>query len=208
MRSLGRSAAAVVVGCLLVSGCSSGEPDQASTSLPPESSSSTPATTVVPTTSSSTPSPSPTVTPTSAKPTKPTLPAANRQDTTAGARATAVYWLKTLGYAFDSGDTKPMRAISFPDCQACANYGDAIDDVIRMGGKITTLHKFRPLTSTVIHASRSTASVAVSYLTGQSRVHYPHKKDQTSDRSVKLRSKMVLTWTSHGWKVNDLYTTD
>ncbi len=135
-RNLGQSAVTVLLCCLVASGCSHDNPD-----APPDSSSRTATTTVVPTTPSSTASPSPTATPISAQPTKPTLPAANRQDTAAGARATAVYWLRTLGYAFDSGDTKPMRAISFPNCQACANYGDAIDDVIRMGGK-TTLHEF------------------------------------------------------------------
>ncbi len=204
------SAASALAGCLLVPGCSSTGLDQASTALPPDSSSSTLASTVAPTTPTSPVSPSPTATPsptpTRPKPPKPAVPAANRQDTAAGARATAVYWIEALGYAFATGDTKPMRAISFSNCQSCRNYGGDIDELVRMGGVITAVHPFKLERSAVERASKSTATIAVRYLTGQSHVHIPHKLDKTGAAPGQVRGEIDLTWTSGGWKVNDLYT--
>jgi hypothetical protein len=99
-----------------------------------------------------------------------------------------------------------MRAISFSDCKTCANYGDEIDEIIRKGGTITAIHPFKPEASSVERASRSTASINVRYLTGQSRIHIPHEVDKTGVAPGQVRGEIDLTWTSHGWKVNDLYT--
>lgn len=129
----------------------------------------------------------------------------NKHDTPAGAQATAVYWLRALGHGFDTLDSKPMRAIAFSTCQVCANYGDAIDDVAARGGRTTTLHPFRPIHVTVERASKSTATVLVTFRTGQSLVHIANEKDRTSDHSTTVRGKVFLTWTVHGWRVNDLY---
>ncbi len=193
------------MGCLLVSGCNSGGPDQASTSLPPDSSSSTPASAAGPTTPSSPVSPAPSATPTQSPPAKPAVPAANKHDTPAGAQATAVYWIEALGYAFATGDTKPMRAISFSNCKTCVNFADPIDEIVRQGGSITAVHPFRPEASSIVRASEANASIAVRYLTGQSHVHIPRKVDRTGHTPVEVRAKVALTWASRGWKVNELY---
>ncbi len=184
--------------CLALSACNSGHADQAARSSPPKPSSLNSRTTA-PTVPSSTG-----LSPTALKPEPPRLPAVNEHDTASGARATAVYWLRALGYAFDTLDTTPMRAIAFSNCQACANYGDAIDDVADKHGRMTTLHPFRPVHATVERASKATASVLVTFRTGQSLIHIPREKDQTTDRSTTVRGKVFLTWTVHGWKVNDL----
>ncbi|MBO0884065.1 MAG: hypothetical protein J2P17_27780, partial [Mycobacterium sp.] len=64
---------------------------------------------------------------------------------------------------------------------------------------------FKPEASSIERASKANASIAVRYLTGQSHVHIPHKVDRTGHSPVEVRAKVALTWTSRGWKVNDLY---
>ncbi|NVM97032.1 hypothetical protein G6034_19410 [Arthrobacter sp. AETb3-4] len=50
----------------------------------------------------------------------PVLPAKAREFSKAGLEAFATYWYSTLGYAFETGDSKPMMAISDPACKTCA----------------------------------------------------------------------------------------
>ena len=117
MASIGVIAAAA----LALSGCNSGsDPNNAGTTSPSASP-----------TNSSTPSATPTPSPTAAyKPADATGPAQNvpvpvlpevaKTETKEGLEAFARYWYLTLSYAYETGDTRPMDAVSGPACISCA----------------------------------------------------------------------------------------
>lgn len=114
--------AVVATAALLLSGCNSGgEPNSGGTVSPSAT-----------VTESPTPSATPTPTPTQVyKPADATGPAQNvpvpvlpevaKTETKEGLEAFARYWYSTLSYAYETGDTKPMEAVSGPGCTSCAN---------------------------------------------------------------------------------------
>lgn len=110
------------------------------------------------------PSPPPTASPTavpSATPAPPPLPPAAQADSPTGAEAFARYWLTTLDYAYQTGNTKPFRQLG--TCKGCIALADAIDQVYREGGRfegglLTTMSA----TASAYSASRS-ASVSLRY---------------------------------------------
>lgn len=56
----------------------------------------------------------------------PVKPALADEFSKAGLEAFATYWYATLSYAYESGDTGPMEAITDPSCTTCANVGASI----------------------------------------------------------------------------------
>jgi len=64
----------------------------------------------------------------------PVLPAKAKEFSKAGLEAFATYWYSTLGYAFETGDSAPMMAISDPACQTCAAMKKAVQNE-HAGGK-------------------------------------------------------------------------
>ena len=115
---------------------------------------------------SASPSPSPvgSVSPTgSTTPTAtaPTLPAAARADTPAGAEAFARFWLTALDYAYKTGDTEPLRSAG--TCRGCVAQANAIARQYESGGRIQggTVHISD--SSAINHAAGSAALVRVDY---------------------------------------------
>jgi len=102
---------------LSASSCSGDDPYG---TLPPTS----PATSPPPTTSTPTTSPTPPA---------PTLPALATQDSAAGAESFARFWLTALDYAYQTGNTKPFRALGA--CRGCIALADGIDQVYKEGGR-------------------------------------------------------------------------
>jgi hypothetical protein len=114
-------AALVLAAGLALTGCThSGAPPNAATSPTAAPTTSAP----VATSAAPTPAPSPVYKPATANgPAQnvpvPVLPAKAKEFSKAGLEAFARYWYSTLGYAFETGDAKPMMAISNPDCKPC-----------------------------------------------------------------------------------------
>jgi hypothetical protein len=50
----------------------------------------------------------------------PVLPEVAKTETKEGLEAFARYWYSTLSYAYETGDTKPMDAVSGSACTSCA----------------------------------------------------------------------------------------
>jgi len=103
---------------LSASSCSGDDPYG---TLPPTS----PATSPPPTTSTPTTSPTPPA---------PTLPALATQDSAPGAESFARFWLTALDYAYQTGNTKPFRALGA--CRGCIALADGIDKTYSSGGRI------------------------------------------------------------------------
>ena len=110
-------AAAAVVAAVLSSGLTGCE--------------SSPAPGPMPKAQSTVPEPSP-----SPSPSAPTMPAAAKGSGAKAAKAFARYWIESLNYAGNSGDTYVLRNISSRSCKACAAIANFVDRVYRNGGTI------------------------------------------------------------------------
>jgi hypothetical protein len=110
--------AVVAVAALALTGCNSGgEPNNGGSTSPSASESATP---------SATPTPTPAAAYKPADATGraqnvpvPVLPEVAKTETKEGLEAFARYWYSTLSYAYETGDTKPLEAVSGPACGSC-----------------------------------------------------------------------------------------
>ncbi|GAA3802317.1 DUF6318 family protein [Nocardioides panacisoli] len=94
-----------------------------------------PASTFSPTASTDATPPSSSSTPSG--PVEPRLPAAARTATKAGAEAFVRYYWDVVNYAQLTGDTRLLRGLHMPSCDACASGVSWIDSVYRRNGSIT-----------------------------------------------------------------------
>lgn len=136
-RSLGGASLAAV---LLVTGCSSGEPDAAPTTIGGEAPSSQPSVTEP---VGAGPSSEPSVA------AAPVMPELATQQTPEGAVAFAEWWFDTLNYAFSTGDTQPLREVSPEGCGTCDNVIADVDSIygrssLLEGGEIIVITAFAP----------------------------------------------------------------
>lgn len=67
-------------------------------------------------------------------PIAPTPPASITEDTTEAAEEFARYFVAVAEYAWNSGDTTELRAISTADCEMCTAIAEDIDDRTAKGG--------------------------------------------------------------------------
>ncbi|MDM7990618.1 DUF6318 family protein [Arthrobacter sp. zg-Y877] len=120
-------AAAVVVPMLFLTACTdaSGDSGDSGDGGTPSSQASTP-----------TPTPSPTPSamykPASAEgPAEnvplPVMPEEAKVQSKEGLEAFAKYWYDLVNYGYETGDVGPVQAISSPDCAACLNYYEAVE---------------------------------------------------------------------------------
>ncbi|MDP5228480.1 MULTISPECIES: DUF6318 family protein [Arthrobacter] len=66
----------------------------------------------------------------------PVMPAAAKAKTPEGAKAFVGYWVAMLSYAYETGDTKTVSAMSAPDCQLCQTMISAVQEQWHAGGWI------------------------------------------------------------------------
>ncbi|WP_341358559.1 DUF6318 family protein [Georgenia sp. M64] len=78
--------------------------------------------------------PEPTTTAPSAEVEKPVPPEAMRRDDVAGAEAAAQYFLKLYQYAYASGSTAEIRAMSDPECDFCTDVVSDVEELYGAGG--------------------------------------------------------------------------
>jgi hypothetical protein len=126
--------AAALVAAVLLAGCSSTAPpaagSRASGQPAPGPSASTTANTPPPSTAAPTPA-TPAYKPaTAAGPAQnvpvPVLPAKAKEFSKEGLEAFATYWYSTLTYAYETGDTTPMMAVTDAGCTTCANVKETV----------------------------------------------------------------------------------
>ena len=104
----------------MLAGCSEGDPV-------PRIAPSSP----VSTSASLSESPSP-----STGPVEPTMPAAAKRHTAAGAESFVRFWFDSFTYGMTTGDTALVGSLSAPDCQSCEALVHKVDDVYRDGGQV------------------------------------------------------------------------
>lgn len=203
-----RSGVGVMCAFVAVAACSSGKSEHPATALPPTGTTSDPATVVPPpsTTAASstaaTTSPSPT---SSTRPVRPVLSSTAKTDTATGAEAVARFWHEALGYAFQTGDTAPLKSVAGPGCEACENYAAGVDAEVKKGLKYRS-EPLRILDIGLSKFQRSSAVVRVEVVAGQVRLYDP------KSRTTKLGSKphegtdrVYLSWSSGRWLARHVY---
>ncbi|MCC3302800.1 DUF6318 family protein [Arthrobacter sp. zg-Y895] len=57
----------------------------------------------------------------------PVMPEEAKVQSKEGLEAFARYWYEAANYGYETGDVGPVQAISSPDCTACLNYYDVVD---------------------------------------------------------------------------------
>ncbi|MGG5173902.1 DUF6318 family protein [Pseudarthrobacter sp. J1763] len=129
--------AAAVVLMMGLAGCNSPAPSPSGSGSSASSSSSSSATTA-----STTPTAAPTATavykPATAKGKAqnvplPVLPAVGKTNTKEGAEAFVKYWFALLSYAYETGDTKPVAAVSGPNCAVCSRQIEVVGEMWQDG---------------------------------------------------------------------------
>jgi hypothetical protein len=208
-----RSGVGVMCAFATLAACSSGEADHPATALPPTDTTSDPATVVPPpstTAASSVPATSPTASPgptssQSTAPVKPVLAPAAEADTAGGAKAVARFWHEALGYAFQTGNTAPLKSVAGPGCEACQNYSAGVDAEVKKGLEYRS-EPLRILGVGLSKFQRTSAVVRVVLVAGQVRLYDP------KSRTTKLGSKphrgidrVYLSWLDGRWQTRHVY---
>ena len=79
----------------------------------------------------------PTATPTQVAP---TLPEAATEDSEEGAVVFVKHYIELLNYAANTGDVKPLREASDPNCEGCTSYADYYVSVYEQGDTIVGIN--------------------------------------------------------------------
>ena len=81
------------------------------------------------------------------------MPESAKENTKEGLEAFTGYWTSLISYAYETGDTQPMKAVAEPTCSSCISWAaDATDanweSGWAVGGKISVVEfstDFQPL---------------------------------------------------------------
>ena len=66
----------------------------------------------------------------------PTMPAQAQGGDRNGAKAFVSFWVETLNFATDSGDTEGLKALSTKECEACTGFAQTLDEIYGKGGRV------------------------------------------------------------------------
>lgn len=106
-------------------------------------------------------------------PIAPTPPASITEDTPEAAEDFARYFVAVAEYAWNSGDTTELRAISTEDCEMCTSMADAVDHVERAGGwTIGMRYDITEVEPPVEHPEEPGVQVFILHATTNARMTY------------------------------------
>lgn len=178
----------------LLAGCSDGAGAQPGPSSggPPLSSTTSTSTASTPPTTTSSPSGTSSV----------AVPAAARAHTDEGAKAFARFYTEAMDRATVSADSAPLRALTDPNCAACAGIVEVVDGYRSRGE-----HQER--TSIVLGASKVVSSspkgVEVDVL-AEDKPHRVVRRDGSvvsTSPGAKINFRHTVSWVATGWLVTD-----
>lgn len=200
------SAAVGVSALVLLTGCQGG-------STPPETS-----TTTAPPASSAAAPESPTPAPTSSGAYKPAdangkaqnvpvpvMPALAKENSKEGLEAFIGYWFQLLSYAYETGDTTRVTAVTSADCSFCSSLIDSIRSNTRdgrwmVGGKITV-----PVSEPLWVQTAPSQQAKVQIV--QTSIDYFDSKDTHGQRqspAINDAAAFVASFEHNAWRVTDM----
>lgn len=199
-------AVAIAIGLsLALAGCNSGEsPGPGASSSPVAAETPTAAATPTPT-----PTPSAVYKPADATgPAQnvpiPVLPEVAKTETKEGAEAFTKYWFSVLSYAYETGDTERLSALSKSECSFCQGLVDDIG-AAWAEGKWISGGQIEVPAATAKPADGGSAQVILQVLQKELVIHnsdgtpYQEKTAATNTGSVAM-----VKFSNDGWAVNDL----
>jgi hypothetical protein len=147
------------------------------------------------------PDPSPVPTTPSATPITtpppPVLPATARADSPAGAESFARYYMGLLDYAYQTGNTTPLRAAA--RCQGCDALAAGIDKSYAAGNRIQGGRIAVNNARTSKYATKASASVQVTYSSAARKVVAPTGKVTEVPGEDNVRLLLTLKRFEQGW---------
>ncbi|WP_449372342.1 DUF6318 family protein [Arthrobacter psychrolactophilus] len=131
----------------------------------------------------------------------PVLPPKAKEFSKEGLLAFAEYWYSTLGYVFETGDSKPMMMVSAPDCPTCTFINAPVSDWYRdrgwiVGGTMTVLQSTSPFAET----SKGTYQAIL--LVRQDKVSYYAADGTLADahpQSIAKTNLVEASYVDGGW---------
>jgi hypothetical protein len=136
---------------------------------------------------------------------KPVLAAVAKRDTAVGAAEVAKFWHESLGYAFQTGDTSPLKSVAGPGCEACQNYAEAIDGEVRKGNRYDS-DPDRILRTETVSFHTTAATIRVVIITGQVRLFNPRtRKTQLGSKPTRVIDLVHLSWSGTRWLANHVF---
>ena len=193
----------LAVAGLLLSGCAGGEPQGSGTQSPSVSES--PGTTTAPT-----PTPTAAYKPASATGKAenvpvPVLPDEAKKETKEGLEAFARYWYSALSFAYETGDTALVVAVSEPSCKFCTGLSDGVvaawkDQRWIVGGQVRV-----PAVQATFDPNKKTQEVVLQVLQDQIEIR---KADgglyQDPTKASNSSTHAVAVFTGSGWRFANL----
>ena len=203
---------AIAVSFIALSGCSGGGDPQAGPTATAVASPAQPASGSASATPSATPTPKPTPVykPADAKgraqnvpvPIKPALADKNTKE---GLEAFTKYWYQTLSYAYETGDTSPVRSISGPSCRFCNGLAEGLKAAWQgtqwvAGGRIET----PSIKGKYVPGAKTQQATVQVIQTEISIYKAPGKLLQKVTKESNTASQAVVTFNAKGWSITDL----
>lgn len=158
------------------------------------------------------PDPSPTLTgqPTSTAPTAtprttpppPPLPSTAQADSPAGAESFARYYMALLDYAYQTGNTSPVRGVA--RCKGCDAVADGIDSWYRQGGHYEGGHFTVKQTSTIRYASGRESTVSLTYLRSTRELVSATGTHETVQGEDDLKLALSIRRVANRWTITNI----
>jgi hypothetical protein len=64
------------------------------------------------------------------------MPSSAQGESREGAADFVGFWVETLNYATDSGDTEGLKSLAAKDCTSCADFARTLDQIYAAGGHV------------------------------------------------------------------------
>jgi hypothetical protein len=152
-----------------------------------------------------TPSPSPTEAETPS-PTPPTMPAAAEGTSPAAAKAFARYFLETINYGMNSGDTSALRAASASGCETCLAIAAKIDQSHAGTGYLEG-SGWKPRGFQYIRIAADEALVAVPLRISAQKSYASEGATPSVSASTRGNVDVRMSWSTGRWQVTQLDAT-
>lgn len=133
-------------------------------------------------------------------PTKPTLPAAARQRTGAGAAAFSRYFFAVVGFSWGMPRAGLVGGLSAPDCQACTNYAGEAERLIAAHERFAS----PPLAVESVRVLRRTGDgyeISAAVEQQATRVYNLDGSLARDQAREELTMLVETRWTATGWQV-------
>jgi hypothetical protein len=134
----------------------------------------------------------------------PVLPEVAKTETKEGAEAFAKHWFSVLSYAYETGDTKPLSALSGPECIFCKGLVDNIE-VAWSDGKWISGGRIETPAVTADSVVGQPTRVTLQVIQKELIIHNPDGSPyQEATPATNSGSQAVTTFTGDGWTVTKL----